>query len=183
MKWRAVALGFLFLIVLLFPSVRADWVFEQTLYDDVHLFIARPTPYPHHWAVNFTIAEGDKVEVTFESSAIVEFWISDYENYEAFKGCIGESWPYLCFSVYSYQAPVTSWEGEFEFPKTDEWYFVFVNEYNPTENRTIQLTLNHYQWIAPLITPELVLGFAGISVLVGVVFLGVILWRRKQQAH
>lgn len=154
--------------------MRADWQYLENIYDETILFEAQPTPYPHHWEVHFNFSIGHRVIFSFDTSDVIEFWISDKENYDAFKVSIGDSYPYLCYSIYSYQVPITEFAGAFEIPKTDEWYFVFVNEYPPTENRTIHLTVDLYQWDAPF-NPALFRGpilmsiglIATIAVLIG----------------
>ena len=184
MRQRTLILGLLMASLFSFPLVRADWQYVETLYDDTHLFATYTTPYPHHWEIHFNLTIGDKLLFSFNTSDVIEFWISDKENYVGFEITIEESYPYLCYSVYSYQAPVVEFTGEFEVPQTGEWYFVFVNEYAPEENRTIQLTIDRYQWEGPLpaFHPNLFLGpiVLTLGLIIAIVLLLVIFKRSRQ---
>jgi hypothetical protein len=51
--------------------------------------------------------------------------------------------------VFNYNANITTDSGEFQLPTTGAWYFVFVNEYTPNENRTISLSIDQYVWERP----------------------------------
>ncbi|MFX1566267.1 MAG: hypothetical protein ACFFCH_09770 [Promethearchaeota archaeon] len=187
MPRKPLIMGFLVLALLGFSVVSADWQYTETLYDDTHLFVAYSTPYPHHWEIHFNLTAGDRLLFIFNASDVIEFWISDKENYVGFEITTEESYPYLCYSIYSYQAPVTDFSGEFLVPQSGEWYFVFVNEYAPEENRTIQLSIDRYQWegFLPLMDPNVFLGpivlFVGI--LCAIVLLVVVSLRLRQSQN
>ncbi len=149
MRRRTPIFGFLFLTIFSFSIVRADWHFIELIYDETILFETYPTPFPHHWEVHFNFTENDKLVFSFNVSDIVEFWISDEVNYDKFKFSTEAGYPYTCYSIYNYLAPATDYSGEFIIPKSDVWYFTFINEYSPYENRTIELVINLYRWQEP----------------------------------
>ena len=183
MRRQTLIIGLLLVPLFMVPLVRADWQFIETLYDDTHLFATYPTPYPHHWEIHFNLTIGDRLLFSFNTSDIIEFWISDKENYVGFEITTEESYPYLCYSIYSYQAPVTEFSSEFLVPQTGEWYFVFVNEYAPQENRSIQLSIDRYQWegLPIMFNPSQILGPIALTAGLGIaIILLVVLFMRTR---
>jgi hypothetical protein len=164
---KALALGLLIaLIVISVHPVRADWVFVRRTYDGTFSISAASYTYVYGYnsedykeRIDFTCLSGGNRDVYF--------FICDQENFDLWTSG-------YTASVYCRQDAVVSWTGEFVFPHSDTWYYVFSNRHSLYSAKTVQLTVDLYQWqnVAPTDSTWLVsavLGVVTIIVLVAVV--------------
>ncbi|MFX1564291.1 MAG: emp24/gp25L/p24 family protein [Promethearchaeota archaeon] len=164
---------FAFVFLLVFPTVRADWVYSRNVYNGSFTV----NPLSHHYIYAY-FYEGQKVHINIECTAggnkDIDFYIFDQENYALWSS------GYTAYADAIHQR-IVSWSGEFQFPDSGFWYFVFSNWFSLTSTKTVQMTIDLYQWQDTF----LILLIAGtvILVVVGVIAVVVFLVHQKKKAE
>jgi len=171
--------------LLVMPSVRADWVYTGSAYSGTISVSGHDYTY-----VSSYLFAGEKAGITFQcvegGDEKVDFVVCDagdlylletqYGSWEMQGSFIG----YL--QSIHFRGPIqvegiTSWDGEFQAPYTGNWFYLFSNVFSLT-TKTVQLTVDTYQWRDPVIVAMAAGGLA--LCLVGAVA-GVAIHHRRRQ--
>jgi hypothetical protein len=159
------------------PPLRADWVFVTNTYDGT--FVVDPGSWHSLYAYREAGYKADfDLEVLAGGNQDIDFFICDQGNYTLWSSGY-TAW------VYVRHDNVVSYDGEFVFPYSSTWHFVFSNTFSVVSSKTVQFTCDLYQWQTfpafPGILPIVVIGI-GITIavcIVGIIVTIVLVLRKR----